>query len=63
MKLQSIETKNIIEELETREGVTTVPIEPHVKVEVAGVVVEGPAIILIIKNDMLESERLTNYRL
>ncbi|PGC93908.1 BC1881 family protein [Bacillus toyonensis] len=47
MKLQSIATKDIFEALETRDGVTTVRIEPHVKIEVAGVVVEGPAIILI----------------
>lgn len=47
MNLQSIETKDIIQELETSDGVTTVPIEPHVKVEVAGIVVEGPAVILI----------------
>lgn len=47
MNLQSMDTKDILEELETREGVTTVPIEPHVKVEVAGIVVEGPAVILI----------------
>ncbi|MEI4618080.1 BC1881 family protein [Bacillus cereus] len=50
MKLQSIETKDIFGELETREGITTVPIESHVKVEVAGEVVEGPAIILINKD-------------
>ncbi|PEF70120.1 BC1881 family protein [Bacillus cereus] len=50
MNLQSIATKDISEELEKREGVTTVHIEPHVKVEVAGVVVEGPAIILIHKD-------------
>ncbi|WP_144519615.1 BC1881 family protein [Bacillus thuringiensis] len=47
MNLQRIETKDIWEELETRDGVTTVPIEPHVKVEVARVVVEGPTVILI----------------
>ncbi|WP_423249612.1 BC1881 family protein [Bacillus cereus] len=39
-------TKDISEELEKREEVTKVLIEPHVKVEVAGVVVEGPAVIL-----------------
>ena len=41
MKLQSMDTKDIWEELKRREGVTTVPIESHVKVEVAGLVVEG----------------------
>lgn len=50
MNLQSIATKDISEELETREGVTKIQVEPHVKVEVAGVVVEGPAIILINKD-------------
>ncbi|WP_144519831.1 BC1881 family protein [Bacillus thuringiensis] len=49
MNLRSMDTKDIWEELKRREGVTTVPIEPHVKVEVAGVVVEGPAMILIHK--------------
>ncbi|MED2777299.1 BC1881 family protein [Bacillus thuringiensis] len=50
MKLQRIETKDISDELETREGVTKIQVELHVKVEVAGVVVEGPAIILINKD-------------
>lgn len=45
-----MDIKDIFEELETREGITTVLIESHVKVEVAGVVVEGPAIILINKD-------------
>lgn len=47
MNLKNVSTKDISEELETREGVTKIQVEPHVKVEVAGVVVEGPAIILI----------------
>ncbi|MGX5634726.1 BC1881 family protein [Bacillus thuringiensis] len=50
MKLQRIETKDISDELETRKGVTKIQVELHVKVEVAGVVVEGPAIILINKD-------------
>lgn len=47
MNLKNIPTKKLSEELEIREGVTKIHMEPHVKVEVAGVVVEGPAIILI----------------
>ncbi|HFK1812479.1 TPA: BC1881 family protein [Bacillus cereus] len=49
MTLQIIETKNIIEEFEKCEGVTTVYIEQHVKIEVTRAVVKGPAIILINK--------------
>ncbi|PFT92060.1 hypothetical protein COK81_14895 [Bacillus thuringiensis] len=50
MNLKNVSTKDISEELETREGVTKIQVEPHVKVEVAGVVVEGPAVILINKD-------------
>lgn len=39
MKLQHIATKDIREELGTRDRVTTVHIEPQVKIELAGVVV------------------------
>ena len=42
--------KNISEELETREGVTTVQVSPHEKIEVAGITVEYPAVILINKD-------------
>lgn len=50
MKLQSMDTKDISEELEKRDGVISIHVEPHVKVEVVGEVVEGPAIILINKD-------------
>ncbi|WP_144519761.1 BC1881 family protein [Bacillus thuringiensis] len=50
MNIQRIETKDIFEELGKRDGVTSIHVEPHVKVEVTGVVVEGPAIILIHKD-------------
>ncbi|MGQ3740896.1 BC1881 family protein [Bacillus sp. Fil] len=50
MNLKNISTKDISEELEKRDGVTSIHVEPHVKIEVAGVVVEGPAIILINKD-------------
>ncbi|MDM8365959.1 BC1881 family protein [Bacillus thuringiensis] len=47
MNLKNISTKDMSEELEKRDEVTSIHVEPHVKVEVAGAVVEGPAIILI----------------
>ncbi|MEC5308762.1 BC1881 family protein [Bacillus thuringiensis] len=50
MNVKNISTKDISEELETREGVTKIHVKPHVKIEVAGVIVEGPAIILINKD-------------
>lgn len=36
--------------METRAGVTTVHVSPHEKIEVAGITVEGPAVILINKD-------------
>lgn len=42
--------KNLSEELETRDGVTSVQVSPHEKIEVAGITVEGPAVILINKD-------------
>ena len=50
MNLKNVSTKNISEELEKRDGVTSIHVGPHVKVELAGVVVEVPAIILINKD-------------
>lgn len=50
MNVKNVSTKDISEELETREGITKIYVEPHVKIEVAGVIVEGPAIILINKD-------------
>ncbi|WP_399576635.1 BC1881 family protein [Streptomyces sp. NPDC053079] len=48
--MKNVPTKVISEELETREGVTKVQVSPHEKIEVAGVTVEGPAVILINKD-------------
>lgn len=48
--MKDILTKDLSEELEKREGVTTVRVSPHEKIEVAGVTVEGPAVILINKD-------------
>lgn len=47
MNLENVSTKDLSEELARREGVKVISVELYVKVEVAGVVVEGPAIILI----------------
>ncbi|PEF60804.1 BC1881 family protein [Bacillus cereus] len=47
MSLRNIVTKDICEELSKREEVMIIPVELHVKVEIAGVTVEGPTIILI----------------
>ncbi|MGA4466869.1 BC1881 family protein [Bacillus bombysepticus] len=47
MNLKNVSTKDISEELEKRDGITAIHVEPYVKVEVARVVVEGPTIILI----------------
>ncbi|HDR8155554.1 TPA: BC1881 family protein [Bacillus cereus] len=43
-------TKDLSEELEKREGVTTIHVEPYEKIEVGGIVVDGPAIVLINKD-------------
>ncbi|KMQ12766.1 BC1881 family protein [Bacillus mycoides] len=48
--MKNISTKNLSEELETREGIITVQVSPHEKIEVAGITVEGPAMILINKD-------------
>ncbi|MGD6836611.1 BC1881 family protein [Bacillus thuringiensis] len=47
MNVKNVSTKDLSEELEKRDGITAIHVEPHVKVEVAGVVVEGLAVILI----------------
>jgi len=48
--VRNISTKDISEELEECDEIISIHVGPHVKVEVAGVVVEGPAIILINKD-------------
>ncbi|MDT3494910.1 BC1881 family protein [Bacillus toyonensis] len=50
MNLKNVSTKDLSEELEKREGVTTINVYPYEKIEVGGIVVEGPAIILINKD-------------
>ena len=47
MNLKNISTKDLSEELEKREGIVTINIGPYEEIEVGGIVVEGPAIILI----------------
>ncbi|MGI8277346.1 BC1881 family protein [Bacillus mycoides] len=48
--MKDTSTKDLSEELKTREGVTTVQVSPHEKIEVAGITVEGPAVNLINKD-------------
>ncbi|HDR6289492.1 TPA: BC1881 family protein [Bacillus cereus] len=43
-------TKALSEALEEREGVTSIHVELYEKIEVGGIVVDGPAIILINKD-------------
>ncbi|AWC29100.1 MULTISPECIES: BC1881 family protein [Bacillus cereus group] len=47
INLSEVSTKELSEELERREGVMTVKVEPYEKIEVGGIVVNGPAIVLI----------------
>lgn len=44
-----IDTKNLSKELSKREKVTTICVEAYEKIEVGGVVVDGPAMIHICK--------------
>lgn len=50
MNLKDISTKDLSEELEKREGISRIWVEPYEKIEVGGFVVDGPAIILIDKD-------------
>ncbi|MFB5690217.1 BC1881 family protein [Bacillus cereus] len=50
MNLFEVPTKELSEELERRQGVITVHVEPYEKIEVGGIVVNGPAIVLINQN-------------
>lgn len=50
MNLKDVLTKELSEELEKREGVTTINVEPYEKIEIGGIVVDGPAIVLINKD-------------
>lgn len=48
--LSMVPTKNLSEELEKRQGIITVQVQPYEKIEVGGIRVDGPAIILINKD-------------
>ncbi|PGS80308.1 hypothetical protein COC69_09730 [Bacillus cereus] len=50
MKLMDVSTKKLREELEKREEIITIYVEPYEKIEIGGIVVDGPAVILIDKN-------------
>jgi hypothetical protein len=45
--ITQVSTKELSEELERRHGVITVQVEPYEKIEVGGIRVAGPAIVLI----------------
>ncbi|MBH0358974.1 BC1881 family protein [Bacillus toyonensis] len=47
INLSEVSTKELSEELERRQGVITVQVEPYEKIEVGGIVVNGPATVLI----------------
>ncbi|WP_144517857.1 BC1881 family protein [Bacillus thuringiensis] len=47
INLSEVSTKELSEELERRQGVITVKVEPYEKIEVGGICVAGPAIVLI----------------
>lgn len=48
--LSEVSTKELSEELERRQGLITVEVEPYEKIEVGGIVVNGPAIVIINQN-------------
>ncbi|WP_157830131.1 BC1881 family protein [Bacillus sp. SN10] len=50
MGLNKISTKELSKELEKREGITKVRVEPYEKIEIGGIIVDGPATIIINKN-------------
>ncbi|MBE5093565.1 hypothetical protein CN964_29870 [Bacillus cereus] len=47
INLSEVSTKELSEELERRQGVITIKVEPYEKIEVGGISVAGPAIVLI----------------
>lgn len=47
INLSEVSTKELSKELERRQGVITVQVEPYEKIEFGGIVVSGPAIVLI----------------
>lgn len=48
--LENVSTKELREELEKRPGVLDVAVSPYQKIEVGGLTIHGPAVILIDKN-------------
>lgn len=47
INLSEVSKKELSEELERRQGVITVKVEPYEKIEVGGILVAGPATVLI----------------
>lgn len=47
INITQVPTKELSEELERRQGVITIQVEPYEKIEVGGISVAGPAIVLI----------------
>ncbi|MCQ6301857.1 BC1881 family protein [Bacillus cereus] len=50
MNVKDVSTKDLSEELAKREGVAKMEVNAYEKIEFGGIVVEGPAIILVNKN-------------
>ncbi|PET14212.1 hypothetical protein CN513_23685 [Bacillus cereus] len=47
INLSEVSTKELGEELKRRQSIITVKVEPYEKIEVGGIRVAGPAIVLI----------------
>ena len=45
--MKRMPTQEFSNELKKRKGITSIKIEPYEKIEVGGIVVDGPAVILI----------------
>lgn len=45
--MKRMPTQELSNELKRRKGITSIKIEPYEKIEVGGIVVDGPAVILI----------------
>ncbi|MBK0076617.1 BC1881 family protein [Bacillus sp. S56] len=45
--MKRMPTQELSNELKKRKGITSIKIEPYEKIEVGGIVVDGPAVILI----------------
>ncbi|MEB9686077.1 hypothetical protein BK742_09035 [Bacillus thuringiensis serovar pingluonsis] len=51
MELNKISIRELSKELEKREGITKISVESYEKLEIGGIIVDGPATILINKNE------------